>query len=73
MEYMHGCVVSNPIQQPTETDQDEVILPTDVYDRKLDYLYEQIANYMLQFSQLSFSAIGAIRHNPSTNQWTASE
>ncbi|KAL5390357.1 hypothetical protein DPSP01_001926 [Paraphaeosphaeria sporulosa] len=58
---------------PTETEQDEVILATDVDDMKLDYVYEQLADYMLQLSRLDFSTIGAISKSPSSNRCIASE
>ncbi|KAK7185458.1 phosphotransferase enzyme family protein [Paraphaeosphaeria sporulosa] len=56
-----------------ETEQDEVILATDVDDMKLDYVYEQLADYMLQLSRLDFSTIGAISKSPSSNRCIASE
>ncbi|KAH4220692.1 hypothetical protein HBI24_152420 [Parastagonospora nodorum] len=53
------------------TEQDEVILKTDVDDKILEYLYEQLADYMLQLSNLDFSTIGAVSKNSSSNEWTA--
>ncbi|KAF1944450.1 hypothetical protein EJ02DRAFT_510131 [Clathrospora elynae] len=62
MEYIHGTTLSNLLKKPTETDQDEVILATDVENAKLDYVYER----------LDFPAIGVKSKNP-WNEWTANE
>jgi hypothetical protein len=43
-----------------------------VDDTKLNYLYEQLADYMLQLSRLDFSTIGAITKDPVLNEWNAS-
>jgi hypothetical protein len=75
MDYVDGISLATILKQPTETEQDEVILATDVDDTKLDYVYEQLADYMLQLSRLDFSTIGAISKSPSStpNTWVASE
>ncbi|KAF2254455.1 hypothetical protein BU26DRAFT_527563 [Trematosphaeria pertusa] len=57
MDYVDGISLATILKQPTETEQDKVILATDT---KLDYVYEQLANYMLQLSRLDFSTIRAI-------------
>jgi hypothetical protein len=71
MDYVDGISLATILKQPTETEQDEVILKTDVDDKKLEYVYEQLADYMLQLSKLDFSTIGALSKNPSSNEWTA--
>lgn len=71
MNYVHGTTLSTLLKEPTETDQDEVILATDIDETKLQYVYEQVADYMLQLSQLDLDAIGAISRNAS-NDWTVS-
>ncbi|OAL51118.1 hypothetical protein IQ07DRAFT_586673, partial [Pyrenochaeta sp. DS3sAY3a] len=73
MDYVDGITLATILKQPTETEQDEVILATNVDDTKLDYVYEQLADYMLQLSRLDFSAIGALSKMPSSNEWIASE
>jgi serine/threonine protein kinase len=73
MEYVDGISLATILKQPTETEQDEVILATDVDDAKLDYVYEQIADYMLQLSRLDFPTIGAMSKSPSSNEWVAGE
>ncbi|KAG9197456.1 hypothetical protein G6514_001553 [Epicoccum nigrum] len=55
-----------------ENARDEVVLGSDVDDTKLDYIYEQLADYMLQLSRLDFTTIGAITKNSSSNKWDAS-
>ncbi|KAH8691774.1 hypothetical protein GQ44DRAFT_744697 [Phaeosphaeriaceae sp. PMI808] len=66
-------VVSWGIIEDSPQHLNEVILATNVDDTKLDYVYEQLADYMLQLSQLDFSAIGALLKIPSLNEWIASE
>jgi hypothetical protein len=73
MDHIEGTSLSTILKQPTETKQDEVILATDVDDTKLDYVYEQLADYMLQLSRLDFSTIGAISKSPASNEWNANE
>lgn len=72
MEFVDGLSLATILQQPTENAQDEVVLKTDVDDTKLDYIYEQLADYMLQLSRLDFTTIGAITKNSSSNEWDAS-
>lgn len=50
MEYMKGTSLANLLKEPTASAEEEVILATDVDDIKLDYVYEQLADYMLQLS-----------------------
>ena len=72
MEFVDGISLATTLQQPTENARDEVVLKTDVDDTKLDYIYEQLADYMLQLSRLDFTTIGAITKNSSSNEWDAS-
>ncbi|KAL6712090.1 hypothetical protein ACN47E_003133 [Coniothyrium glycines] len=73
MDYIDGISLATILKQPTETEQDEVVLATHVDDSKLDYIYEQLADYMLQLSQLEFPAIGAVSKAPSSHEWIVSE
>ncbi|KAF1961771.1 phosphotransferase enzyme family protein-like protein [Byssothecium circinans] len=70
MEYIEGVSLTTLLKQPTETDQDEVILATEVDDARLDYVYEQLAGYLLQLSHLSFNAIGALSRDSASEEWT---
>ncbi|GJC92663.1 LOW QUALITY PROTEIN: phosphotransferase [Colletotrichum higginsianum IMI 349063] len=36
---------------------------------RLDFVYEQVAGFMLQLSRLSFSRIGAVSRNETSGQW----
>jgi hypothetical protein len=72
MDYVDGISLATILKQPTETEQDEVVLATDVDNTKLDYVYEQLADYMLQLSRLD-SSIGAISKSPSSDEWIARE
>jgi aminoglycoside phosphotransferase (APT) family kinase protein len=68
MDYVDGISLATILKQPTETEQDEVILATDLDDSKLDYVYERLADYMLQLSRLGFTTIGALAKSPSSNK-----
>ena len=70
MDYVHGTSLATLLKQPTKTEQEEVILATDIDDAKLDPVYEQLADYMLQLSRLDFSTIGAVTKSPA-NEWVA--
>jgi hypothetical protein len=73
MDYVDGISLATILQQPTGNEQDEMVLATDVDDMKLDYIYEKLADYMLQLFRLEFFTIGAISKSPSSNKWIASE
>ena len=73
MDYVIGISLATIFKQPTDTEQDEVILATTVDDKKLDYVYEQLADYILQLSRLDFTAIGALSKIQSSNEWIPSE
>jgi hypothetical protein len=38
-----------------------------------DYVYEKLAEFLLELSRLDFDAIGGITKNPDTNEWQATE
>jgi hypothetical protein len=70
MDCIDGITLATILKKPTETEQDEVILATNMDDMKLDYVYEQLAD-LLQLSHLDFSTIGAILKSLSSNEWIA--
>jgi hypothetical protein len=72
MEYKIGTSLLEYLQQPTESNQDTVMLAPEVNDTKVDLVYEQITDYLLQLSQLDFTTIGAIIRT-SSDEWIASE
>ncbi|KAF3003754.1 hypothetical protein E8E13_009688 [Curvularia kusanoi] len=71
MDYVDGISLATILKQPTDSEKDEVILATAMDDKKLDYVYEQLADYLLQLTQLDFSTIGAITKVPASNEWAA--
>ncbi|KAH7110119.1 phosphotransferase enzyme family protein-like protein [Dendryphion nanum] len=73
MDYVDGISLATILKQPTETEQDEVILATDVDETKLDFVYEQLADYMSQLSRLDFSKIGALSKMPSSDEWIVND
>ncbi|KAL9626481.1 MAG: hypothetical protein Q9164_007871, partial [Protoblastenia rupestris] len=56
--------------QPTDNDQEDVILHPDINDTTLDIVYNQIADYMIQLSKLNFDSIGSISEDPISNTWS---
>jgi len=71
MEYIDGVSLATLLKQPTKTEQDEVILATDIDESKLDFVYGQLADYMLQLSELRFGLIGAITKLQPFDKWIA--
>ncbi|UNI22779.1 hypothetical protein JDV02_008635 [Purpureocillium takamizusanense] len=63
MEFVNGTDLDDLLRQPTENDQEEVILNPDIEEAKLDTFYDQIADYMLQLSRLRFPRIGTISND----------
>jgi hypothetical protein len=57
------------MKQPTAGEKDEVILATDIDEVKLDYVYEQLADHLLQLSHPPFDAIGAVSKDSATGTW----
>ncbi|KAL9117030.1 MAG: hypothetical protein Q9187_006439, partial [Circinaria calcarea] len=70
MDYIDGTRLSTLLKQETENDEDEVILNPGINDTTLDIVYDQIADYMLQLSQLDFTGIGAVSEDPASNTWS---
>lgn len=70
MEYIDGIRLSIYLKQPTENDQEDVVLKPDIDDAILDTIYDQIADYMVQLSELDFTGIGAISEVHTSNVWS---
>ncbi|KAF1850841.1 uncharacterized protein K460DRAFT_350846 [Cucurbitaria berberidis CBS 394.84] len=64
MDYVEGTLLSTILKQP---DQEDMILNPNFDKTILDKIYRQIADYMLQFSQLRFTRIGAISKDDHAN------
>lgn len=60
MDFVPGILLSKILKQPTDSEQDAHVLDPDIDDAKLDKIYGQIADYLLQLSRLSLPRIGAI-------------
>ncbi|KAF2474404.1 phosphotransferase enzyme family protein-like protein [Lindgomyces ingoldianus] len=73
MDRIDGTSLTTLLKQPVQSEEDEVILRDDIDDAKLDYVYEQLAEFMIELSRLGFDAIGAIAKNSDTNKWLATE
>jgi hypothetical protein len=70
MDYVDGTRLSTILKQQTENDQEDVVLNPDINDTTLDIVYDQIADYMVQLSELDFTGIGAISEDPASNTWS---
>lgn len=70
MDYVEGTLLSNVLKKPTTDEADDIVLDPDVDDKTLTTIYRQVADYLLQLSQVTFSRIGAISQDG--NQWSVS-
>jgi hypothetical protein len=70
MEYIDGTLLSTVLKQPTGSDQEALVLNPNIENAILDKIYYQIADYILQLSQLTFTRIGAISKDHTTNTWS---
>ncbi|KAL2759267.1 hypothetical protein ACRALDRAFT_1060627 [Sodiomyces alcalophilus JCM 7366] len=66
MDYVEGVLLSKVLKRPTENDQEEMVLDPNIDNAKLNKIYHQIADYLLQLSQLTFTRIGAISKDGDT-------
>ncbi|KAF1347391.1 putative altered inheritance of mitochondria protein 9, mitochondrial [Lizonia empirigonia] len=73
MNRIEGTSLTTLLRQPILSEEDDIILRHDIDNAKLDYVYKQLAEFMIELSQLDFDAIGAIAKNSDTNKWLATE
>ena len=66
MDYIEGIPLSTVLKQPAESDQEDILLDPNIDNSILNKIYRQIANYLLQLSQLTFTRIGAISKDGDT-------
>lgn len=66
MDYVEGTLLSTFLKKPMESDQEDLVLNPSIDDSKLNKIYRQIADYLLQLSQLTFTHIGAISKDGGT-------
>ncbi|KAK2751665.1 phosphotransferase enzyme family protein [Colletotrichum kahawae] len=69
MDRMRGYDLSEFLQKPTENGVEEFILDPNIENRKLDIIYDQIAKFVLEISNLPFSKIGSISQDTPDGQW----
>ncbi|KAL6409746.1 Protein kinase-like domain [Ilyonectria robusta] len=60
MDYVEGTLMSTVLKQPMESDQEDMVLDPSIDNSMLNKIYRQIADYLVQLSQLTFTHIGAI-------------
>lgn len=70
MDYVDGTLLSTILKQLTTSDGDDLVLNPDIDNAVLDEIYHQIADYMLQLSRLTFSGIGAISKDRTSDKWS---
>jgi aminoglycoside phosphotransferase (APT) family kinase protein len=70
MDRVEGVSLSTLLRQPIE---DEVIMRDDIEEEKLGYVYEQVAEFVIELSRLDFNAIGAIAKDEQSEEWLATE
>ncbi|KAK1765060.1 hypothetical protein QBC33DRAFT_612748 [Phialemonium atrogriseum] len=51
-------------------DQEDVILDPNIDTTTLDTIYDQLADYLLQLSQIDFPSIGSISKDSASNAWS---
>ncbi|KAI1426287.1 hypothetical protein F5Y12DRAFT_742660 [Xylaria sp. FL1777] len=69
-EFMPGEDLGDLIKTPTENETDPSMLDPDIDDAKLDFVYEQIAGFLLELSRLEFPRIGALSADTKSGNWT---
>ncbi|OHE90430.1 phosphotransferase enzyme family protein [Colletotrichum orchidophilum] len=69
MDFVEGEVLSDLLQQQNENKKDPIVLDPNIDNVKLDFIYEQIADFLLELSHHNFPRIGAISQNATSGQW----
>jgi hypothetical protein len=69
-DYVRGTRLSTVLKQPTNSEDEDVILDPSIDSAKLDRVYGQIADFMLQLYQLYFPLIGSISRDPAMKTWS---
>jgi hypothetical protein len=70
MDYIDGVLLSTVLKQPSKIGQEDMVLNPNIDNKILDKIYYQIAGYILQLSQCTFSRIGAISKDRASNTWS---
>ncbi|KAH9909924.1 hypothetical protein F4778DRAFT_767868 [Xylariomycetidae sp. FL2044] len=69
MDFMPGEALSRILQLPNEDKTEPIILDPNIDDAKLDFVYEQIAGFLLELSRLRFPRIGSISRDTASGRW----
>lgn len=69
-EFMEGEDLGDLLKAPTQNEADPIILDPQIDEEKLNFVYEQIAGFMLEISLLEFPRIGAISKDTDSGDWT---
>lgn len=72
-EFMEGEDLGDLLKAPTENEADPSMLDPHVDETKLNFVYEQIAGFMLEISLLEFPRIGAISQDAKSGDWAVTE
>lgn len=70
MEFVGGHDLSDLLQQQNEDTTKPIVLDPNVDDARLDFVYDQIASFLLEISRLEFPSIGAISKDGASGRWT---
>jgi len=74
MDRIEGVSLTSLLRQPiNEGEEDIVMMRDDIDVDKLDFVYEQLAEFIVELSRLEFDAIGAITKDADSNKWSATE
>lgn len=72
-EFMEGEDLGDLLKVPTENEADPIMLDPHIDETKLNFVYEQIAGFMLELSLLEFPRIGAIAQDAKSGEWAVTE
>jgi hypothetical protein len=73
MDFIEGTRLSTILKQPAEDDQEDVVLNPDIDNTTFNIIYDQVADYMIQLSELNLPAIGAISEDSVLSTWSVTE
>lgn len=69
MDLMEGQDLGDLLQQPTRNKEEAIILDLNIDEVKLDFVYDQIADFIPQLSRLEFPRISDISKVTGSSQW----
>lgn len=73
MDFMEGVDLSEIMETPGRARDEVPVLNPNIDNKILDYLFEQIAVYLLELSRLEFPRIGAISKDAASGEWTVAD